>query len=137
MQLAKKSDYIGMLIGSLCFLHCVATPFIFIVQTCSKTCCVETPIWWQLIDYVFLIVSFAAIWYSVKNSHKKWVKIALWLNWILLAAVIIYEEKAVQILFDNIIFLPAITLIVLHLYNKMFCCGKKKQNTGTSQNCNC
>ena len=37
----------------LCLVHCIATPFIFITQACTASCCAESPIWWQSIDYVF------------------------------------------------------------------------------------
>lgn len=137
MQLVNKSDNVGILISSLCFVHCLATPFIFIAQTCSKTCCAEAPVWWQAIDYIFLAVSFLAIWFSVKNSKKQWIKAALWINLIFLAAVLFFEEKATELFFEHIIFVPALTLIALHFYNKMFCCRKSNYNEESIKNCKC
>ena len=76
-----KPDAIGSLASTLCLIHCIATPFIFISQACTMSCCADAPIWWQSIDYIFLIISFFAIYRSTKTSTKLEIKIALWLTW--------------------------------------------------------
>ena len=49
MKLAiNNSDSIGALASSLCLVHCVATPFIFVVQSCAASCCASAPAWWSL-----------------------------------------------------------------------------------------
>ena len=108
-----------MLVSGLCLIHCIATPFVFVAQTCTRTCCAETPIWWKTIDYIFLAVSFAAVWFSAKETSKSWLKIVLWINWVLLATVLIFEEAAIEIFFDKIVLVPAFTLIGLHFYNRI------------------
>ena len=50
-------DNIGIIASSLCMIHCIGTPFLFIAKACSVSCCSDVPIWWQLIDYFFLIKS--------------------------------------------------------------------------------
>jgi hypothetical protein len=60
-------DMIGYTSAALCTVHCFATPFIFITQACSKTCCAETPLYWQAIDYLFLAISFSAVFFAVKK----------------------------------------------------------------------
>ena len=108
-----------MLVSGLCLIHCIATPFIFIAQTCTRTCCAETPVWWKTMDYIFLVVSLAAVWFSAKETSKSWLKIILWINWVLLALVLIFEETAIEIFFDKIVLVPAFSLIGLHFYNRI------------------
>ena len=108
-----------MIVSGLCLIHCIATPFIFVAQTCTRTCCAETPVWWKIIDYSFLAISFAAVWYSAKETSKSWLKVILWINWLLLGTVLIFEEAAIEMFFDKIVLVPAFTLIGLHLYNRI------------------
>ena len=60
-------DSIGIIASTLCAIHCIATPFIFIVKACTATCCSDAPSWWLMIDYLFLIISFLAIFFISKN----------------------------------------------------------------------
>ena len=117
----NNSDSIGAIASSLCLIHCVATPFIFIAQTCSATCCESAPTWWTIIDYVFLAISFFAVYWSSNNSSKQWVKYSLWFNWIALCLLIINEKLQLYSIPEGIIYLPAMTLFVLHLYNQKYC----------------
>ncbi|MFK7796305.1 MAG: MerC domain-containing protein [Aureispira sp.] len=61
MILTQKSDFFGAAASTLCLIHCLITPFIFVAQTCSRTCCSDAPIWWRMIDVVFFssLVRFA------------------------------------------------------------------------------
>ena len=54
-------DSIGMIAGTLCAIHCIATPFLFVAKACSTVCCADAPLWWKAIDYIFLVISFIAI----------------------------------------------------------------------------
>ena len=95
MILARKivnPDIIGVTASTLCFIHCVATPFIFVAKACSSTCCTEAPLWWKAVDFLFLAISFIAIYYTTKTSTKNWVKYALWVTWTLLLFVILNES---------------------------------------------
>ncbi|MFP4846190.1 MerC domain-containing protein [Winogradskyella sp. PE311] len=117
----KNSDSIGAMASSLCLIHCAATPFIFIAQTCSAACCESAPIWWTTIDYIFLAVSFFAVYWSSNQSSKQWIKYGLWFNWILLCLLIFNEKIEFSPVPEGILYLPAIALFVLHLYNQKHC----------------
>ena len=117
----NNSDFIGAMASGLCLIHCVATPFIFIAQTCSATCCDTAPTWWTNIDFLFIGISFFSVLWSVKNSSKLWIKIALWMSWFALSIVIINEKVDLIHIPESIIYIPAIALIILHLYNKKYC----------------
>ena len=121
MTFKTKADSIGVISSSLCLIHCIATPFLFIAKACSDSCCAETPIWWRTIDYAFLIISFIAIHFATKNSNKKWVKLALWFAWGLMLFTILAEVLEPNLLPEKFIYIPALSIVALHLYNRKYC----------------
>ena len=116
-----KPDAIGSLASTLCLIHCVATPFIFITQACTISCCAEAPIWWQALDYIFIIISFFAILRSTQTSSNKTIKILLWSTWFIFFVSIL--NKTIQLLSININFIYVIgtILALLHMYNLNYC----------------
>jgi len=121
----QKPDNLGAIASSLCLVHCIATPFLFVVQTGVSTCCDAAPSWWKMLDYFFLVISFVAIYWSTKTSSIKWMKPLLWINWFILLAIILNEKLEIMALPEASIYLPAFALIVLHLYNRKHCrCNK-------------
>jgi hypothetical protein len=123
----NKADIVGIIASSICLVHCTATPFIFIAKTCSATCCSVAPAWWQWIDYIFLVISLIAIYYSTKSSTKKWINIAFWNSWALLFFTILNESFKVVHIPELFIYFPAIIIVILHLYNHRYCkCSANK-----------
>lgn len=118
-----KSDIVGAVASGLCALHCVATPFLFIAQSCSTTtsCCDSGPIWWSLIDYLFIGITFFAVYQSGQNSSKPWMKHVLLSIWILLSALVLNGKFNFFIISENWKYIMALSLISLHLYNLKFC----------------
>ncbi len=126
----QKPDNLGAVASTLCLIHCVATPFIFIAQSGSIACCNTAPTWWKFIDVFFLVISFLAIYRSVQIAVSKWIKPSLWLSWLLLFLIIVNEKTAWFPLHENFIYFPTLALIVLHLYNKRNCqCHTNKRFT--------
>lgn len=117
----KKSDAIGALASGLCMIHCFATPFIFIVQSCSVSCCDAAPSWWKWIDYFFLAISFLAVYQTTKTTNKRWIKPALWMSWIALFLTIVNERLGWVALPEVVTYIAAMALVVLHLYNLRYC----------------
>ncbi len=117
----QKPDTFGAFASLLCLIHCIATPFLFIAQTCSATCCHDAPLWWQFIDYLFLIISFFAIYQTTKKTSSSWIKPALWLSWFVLLIIILNEKLEWMSLNYWLVYIPAFALIVLHLYNRKYC----------------
>ncbi len=127
MNYSIKVDYVGVVAGFLCLVHCLATPFIFIAKSCVVTCCSNTPIWWHIIDYVFLFISFLAIYNTTQVSNKVWVKRMLWFNWGALFCILVNEKLEVITLPKELIFIPSILIVFLHIYNLKYCqCAKDK-----------
>lgn len=122
MRLAfTKPDSFGALASGICMVHCLATPFIFIAQTCSASCCDAAPAWWSWIDYFFLGVSFLAVLGSTRNSTNSLIKTALWMSWVALCFAIANERLEWEFLPKYVTYIVASTLIILHLYNLKFC----------------
>ncbi|CAZ98503.1 MerC domain-containing protein [Zobellia galactanivorans] len=125
----QKSDILGTLASTLCLVHCIATPFLFIAQASSLSCCSTPPTWWKLMDTIFLIISFFAIYWTTQTTTIRWIKPMLWLSWFILLLVIVNEKLELFSLAETIIYVPAFALVILHLYNKKYC------NCNTSKCC--
>lgn len=113
----KHPDNLGATFSSLCALHCYVTPLIFITQSHISI----VPGWWQSLNYLFLSLSFFAIYRSVQNSSNFFVKILLFTFWGLLAFLLITEEFEIFHLPEFLTYAAGITLAFLHIYNKKYC----------------
>lgn len=126
IQLIKQSDLWGSTASALCLAHCLSTPFLFAVHASSIHGNTNSPVWWGVLDILFIAISFLAVFWSVKNTSKNWMKYALWISWTLLSAIIINEKIHVVALAEALIYVPSIALVVLHLYNRSYCqCADK------------
>jgi len=123
---AGKADSLGIIAGSLCFVHCLITPFLFVAKMCSVSCCASAPTWWKSLDFIFLVVSFFAIYRSTINTTKNIIKSAFWLSWLSLCFVLINEHLQWFFVSRYAIFLPAFALIFLHIYNIKYCQCKEE-----------
>jgi multidrug transporter EmrE-like cation transporter len=119
-KLSTKSDSFGALASGLCLVHCIVTPFIFAMQPISAHV-EDAPAWWSSLDYIFLTLSFLAVFWSVKNSTKTWVKYALWVSLAVLSLAIFNEKFELYHLGELVVYIPAMSLVGLHLYNRKHC----------------
>lgn len=117
----NKSDKIGVFASTLCMIHCFATPFIFVAQSCALSCCSAAPAWWRWIDYFFLTIAFFAVYRSTKTTSKKIMKPALWISWIALCALIVNETLQLFRIPETYKYIVGTTLAILHLYNLRYC----------------
>lgn len=118
----SKSDFIGAAASGLCLVHCIATPFLFIAQSCSATaCCASGPAWWSAIDYLFIFITFFAIRQSIRKTTKPRLKYTFYTLWVLLTLFIL-DEKFGLVGFSHLFkYIAAFGLIGLHLYNLKYC----------------
>lgn len=116
-----KTDKIGILASTLCLIHCIATPFLFLASSCSSNCCESSPNWYSSLDFIFLLISLFAVYQSSKNSSKQWMKYAMWSSWAVLLAVLLSENIHIFSLPEYTIYFPALALVVLHIYNLKYC----------------
>ncbi|MTI29569.1 MerC domain-containing protein [Xanthovirga aplysinae] len=127
MVFSQRSDEFGAVTSGLCFVHCLVTPFLFVVQASYSIHDEATPLWWSSIDFLFLGISFLAVYWSARKTSKQWIKYAFVLSFIFLAFVILNEKFEGFHLVEEIIYLPALSLIFLHIYNKKYCQCKKDE----------
>ena len=116
-----KTDKIGIFASTLCMIHCIATPFLLFAKSCSAACCESSPNWWSSLDFLFLLISFFAVYQSSKNTSKAWIKYAMWISWTFLLVVIMNEKSNLFPLFEYAIYFPSAMLVVLHIYNLKYC----------------
>jgi len=115
----SKSDLFGVFASGLCMVHCLATPLLFVVQA-SATCSDVGPLWWRTLDYLFLGVSFFAIRQSAKTTTAAWMPKAMYTAWIILAFLIFNDSLHALPLPHALIYLPALCLVGLHIYNQRY-----------------
>ncbi len=114
------SDYIGTVTSSLCLVHCMAIPFLFLFQTFidfninalinNKTIF----FYWEVLDYVFLIIAFGAVYHSTKRMEKI-IKYLMWAMWACLSIGIFFEKLGVHKAI-YLMYLSSLSLIILHTY---------------------
>ncbi len=118
----NKPDTFGVLASSLCIVHCLATPLIFIAQACSVSDgCASAPTWWQSLDYLFLTISFIAVYRSAKTTSSKIMPTLLWVSWGLLFIMIFNEKLEFFHIPEYFTYASAMGLASLHLYNLKYC----------------
>lgn len=118
----NRPDIVGAIASSLCIVHCLITPVVFIATT-SALNPEYTGIqkWWRNLDFLFLLVSFVAIYRSTKTTSKKIMKSALWISWFLLSFLIVNEKISLLNLPEYYTYIIATLLAGLHLYNLRYC----------------
>ncbi|MEM6632152.1 MAG: MerC domain-containing protein [Bacteroidota bacterium] len=120
-KVTTTSDILGAIASFVCLVHCLLTPVLFIAHTHAHDHHESGPIWWGVIDYLFLVISFVAISFSARKTSLKWMPYALYLSWTFLAGYILVEKFHLLHLAHEWIYLPAISLVFLHLYNRRHC----------------
>ena len=119
--IVRNSDRIGVLSSGLCMLHCFATPFLFLSQSSLIFISVDFTLTWFILNYVFLFISFIAIYHSVKNSANRFIRIFLYLFWVVLSGLIINESFETFSIPEAATYFSASSLICLHIYNLRYC----------------
>ena len=115
----KNSDYIGAISGVLCIIHCIITPLLFIIN--AELATMQTLFALQIIGYVFLIISFFAVYRSALNTTNNTVKVLFFLFWGALLFLILNESFGVFRISETFTFISAFSLSALHIYNLNYC----------------
>jgi hypothetical protein len=106
-----QSDKAGIASAFLCTIHCLIIPVLLLVRAplANNT---QLPEWWSRLDYVFLLISFLAVYHSAAHTRRKEIKVALWIFWAILAISIIFEATL-----HNMAYFASAGLIATHLVN--------------------
>lgn len=121
----NKPDTLGIIASTLCMIHCLVTPLLFITQTSIATNEVAS-IWWKNIDFLLLVISFFAVYRSTQKSSNDLIKYGLWITFISLTIIILNEKMKWFFLPESIIHIAGLTLVTLHIYNLNYCQCKDK-----------
>ena len=116
-----KPDILGAVTSSLCIIHCLTTPLIFIVQANAVDHHHSSPFWWKNIDYILLAISLFAVYKSTRMTTSKFIKPSLWISWSLLFLLILNEKLEFLLIAETVTYLIAFTLAALHIYNFKYC----------------
>ncbi len=106
---AFNSDHLGAIASTLCIIHCLISPLLFFSEI------------WQSFNYLFIIVSFFAVYRSVQNSSNLFIKILLRSFWFILCLLILNEEFEIISLSEAFTYTSAFSLGFLHIYNLKYC----------------
>jgi hypothetical protein len=117
----KNSDFVGVCSSVLCMLHCMLSPILFMSQTQTVNISIEIPFLWQSVNYIFLFISMIAVYFSIKNSTKLFVKILLAISWLSLSFLIINEGLEGFHFPEIYTYISASLLSIFHIYNLKYC----------------
>ncbi|RPG57332.1 MAG: MerC domain-containing protein [Flavobacteriales bacterium TMED235] len=119
--LSNNSDFFGVLVCSLCLIHCISWPLILIsFLTLNKESSVYYNLWGNL-DYVFVLTSFFMVYFSAKITKSKTMKYLFWFSWFTLFLIIINEKTELFQIPEFITYFFASLLAFFHLYNMKYC----------------
>jgi hypothetical protein len=86
-----NSDKVGIASAVICTVHCLIVPVFFLLKFSSVGSVL--PSWWDNLDYLFLFISFIAVYHAASHAVGKVIKLSLWLFWMCLAIAIIFEHR--------------------------------------------
>ena len=92
------ADKLGITSAVICTIHCLIVPMIFLLKYWWTNNMGNAffggglPVWWEKVDYVFLIVGFIAVYHASRHAPAKGVKVSLWFFWLCLAIAIFFES---------------------------------------------
>ena len=125
MKIVKSSiqniDIYGIIVCTLCLLHCIATPLIFFSVALSNDNKISPPFLWRNLDYLFLAISLFIVYNSAKNTTKSIMKYLLGMSWLMLFLVLTNEKIVVFHIPELVTYIASINLAVVHLYNYRYC----------------
>ena len=109
-------DYLGITGSGLCLIHCLAMPVLFFIQNSfAKDFLKGMDLENIYLDYLFIALSFVAI-FSITKQNDSWkITASFWLFFLLFSISILFEED-----FEYLNFLgygASLGLIITHIIN--------------------
>jgi len=111
--LSRKADYLGITGSALCLIHCLVTPILLMTTTVLHDG--HLRIGYLSLDYVFIGVNTAAVYFATRSVGSSIIKKALWGFLTLLVVAITLED--VNDTFRLMGYAASAGLIVTHLIN--------------------
>ncbi|WP_422080146.1 MerC domain-containing protein [Ulvibacterium sp.] len=123
MEKLSYSDLLGAVASGLCAIHCALTPVFFAAKPVLESTMGQHSHGegvWALLDYLFLILSLAAVWYSARHTNHIRIKRVLWGAWAVFAIGLLSEPFHLHH-GKWFMYIGSITLVVAHVYNHRYC----------------
>ena len=116
------SDLLGASASLLCLIHCTITPLIFLAKPIldGATHAHEGPSIWGMLDWVFLMLSLVAVWYSARHTPSKRISLLLWGFWVIFVAGLLFEMGGFEQL-KWLMYGGSIALAITHGVNYQHC----------------
>ena len=94
-KIYTQADKAGIASAVLCMVHCLVIPLVFLMKFwfADSALVRGLPSWWHQLDYVFLAISFFAVYHSAGHTLYREIKLALWVFWTVLAVAIVFEDS--------------------------------------------
>lgn len=124
-QSSNYSDLLGAAASGLCAVHCAVAPLLFAAKPILEHATGEHghahgSFVWAAFDYVFLALSFVAVWYSARRTDHRILKRVLWGSWGVFAMGILFESFHLP--YGHwLMYGGSITLVVAHIKNYQHC----------------
>lgn len=123
MEKLSYSDLLGAAASGLCAIHCALTPVFFAARPVLESTIDKHSHgtgFWAILDYIFLVLSLVAVWYSSRHTNHKVIKKVLWWAWGIFAIGLLSET--IHFYYGKwFMYVGSITLVVAHLYNHRYC----------------
>jgi len=118
-----QSDILGALASGLCAIHCTLTPILFAAQPVIEGAVGEHAhgsVFWAMFDYIFLVLSLVAVWFSARQTDHQKIKQILWISWAVFAFGLLSEP--LHIPFGKVfMYAGSIALVITHIQNYRYC----------------
>jgi len=124
----KYADAIGMAASGICLVHCILMPFFLTLWLSAGHCTVESCLGDSPIhfDHIFLAFSALAVWLASGHCTKRWLKVLMWVSFVLLSAGILLEPLVHSA--HGLTYPAAVGLLAAHFFNWRSCrhCNPKQ-----------
>lgn len=122
LHIHSRADYIGIAGSVLCVIHCLATPALLLGITFFGDNYLVADL--HKLDFVFILVNGAAVYYATRSHQVKWVNLLLWSAFVIFSASLLLEHN--WSFFRYLSYFGSLLLIVGHSLNLYFCRFYKK-----------
>ena len=123
-------DQAGIYSAVLCTVHCLIIPALFLLKFSwtDKAAAYQLPSWWENIDYLFLALSFFAVYHSASHTKTNGIKLSLWLFWGILTIAILF-----QVSFHWMAYIASAGLVITHSINIYLMSDNKNSKKSTRE----
>lgn len=118
------SDWMGAVVSILCVVHCAVSPLFFVAKPVFASMMVSPHGHphglWASLDYIFLVLSLMAVWYSSEHTTHATLRWVLWASWVVFAIGLFFEP--LEFPFGPwLMYAGSISLVIAHLQNYRHC----------------